>query len=230
MFLMYFFLAFIAIGVVIGVFFIALASSHIKQLTSSIDKVSEKLADTSTDDKTGTILLPVVKMDIKAECNTVLPLPMGAEMCNHSFDVITNQIIHAPHEEKCVIILQCTKCGAMDKTIAVTSPPPPPPPPPPKLPEPPLPKSECRHNWIKEKSVTLDSAYEQMEPLLLNKKGTKQNQAAKNEDVPIFDPASAPPWMFRKQSIKERICSKCGEIDRIVTSNFDLTPEDQILE
>jgi len=211
---------------------------YLRKVNSNLLGVSDKLASHDEDNKAGTVLLPVTKMDVRAECNTVLPLPMGAEMCNHTMDIITNQVIRAPHEEKCVIIMQCTKCGAVDKTIAVTSPPPPPPPPPPRPPEP---RAECRHNWVKEKTITLQSAFEQMEDLL-----KEQQKAARSsvnpykpynprkkttstevveEDATIFDPATAPPWMFQKKCVKERVCSKCGEIDRVVTSNFDVEEE-----
>jgi hypothetical protein len=216
---------------------------YLRKVNTNLVGVKDKLASMHDDgnNKAGTVLLPVTKMDTKAECNTVLPLPMGAEMCNHSMDVVTNQVIRAPHEEKCVIILQCTKCGAIDKTIAVTSPPPKPPPPPP---EPPPPRSECRHNWVKEKTITLQSAFEQMEELLkeqqkaakangtvykpYNPKKKATSDTAVEEDVEktVFDPSTAPPWMFQKKCIKERICSKCGEVDRVVTSNFDVDEEE----
>ncbi len=211
---------------------------YLHKVNGNLVNVKDKLASLHDEGnpKAGTVLLPVTRMDVKAECNTVLPLPLGAEMCNHNMDVVTNQVIRAPHEEKCVIIMQCTKCGAIDKTIAVTSPPPPPPPPPPRPPEP---RSECRHNWVKEKTITLQSAFEQMEDLLKDQQKAKVNGTAAykpynprkkittstevvEEDTPVFDPSTAPPWMFQKKCIKERICSKCGEVDRVVTSNFDV--------
>lgn len=199
---------------------------HLRQVKNDLSNIGGKLASfQQQDDRTGgTILLPVTRMDPKAECNTVLPLPLGSEMCSHSMDIIAKEIIHAPHEERAVIILQCSKCGVMDKTIAVTSPPPKPPP------DPPPPRSECRHVWVKEKTVTLNSAFEQMEEFLKQntlKKTITIKGGKKGEEIEktVFDPSSAPSWMFMKKCVKERICSKCGEIDRVVSSNFEVEEE-----
>lgn len=156
----------------------------------------------------GKVLLPIVKLDPRTvECNTVLPLPIGAEICSHSMEIITNQTIKTQYEEKAIVILQCSKCGVIDKTIVATSPLPPPS------------KSECKHTWIKEKTVTLDSAFEQMEELLKNKNNKEE-----------FSPSKAPSWMFKKTTIRERICSKCGDIDKTVASNFDESDEAHLPE
>lgn len=172
----------------------------------SIDKtfniIADKLSAMSSSEGRATVLLPVTKLDLKAECTTVLPLPVGAELCQHSMTVVVNQTISAPHEEKNVIVLQCTKCGAIDKTVTSTSKPPPPPP------LPPQPVSECRHNWVKEKAVNLDSAFEQMEDVLKSQ--------FKNTDV-----HSLPSWMFKKTTCISRLCTSCGAIDRVVVSNFE---------
>lgn len=169
-----------------------------------------------------TVLIPVVKMDLKSECTTVLPVPIGAEMCHHKMEVITNRVLHTPHEEKCIVILQCTSCGTIDKTIAVTSPAP-------VLPTPPQPKSECRHCWVKEKSITISSAFEQMEDFLKERNRTgaskplvgKKKESAEDEKNSNFDLATAPAWMFQKKICLQRVCSKCGTIDRVVASNFE---------
>jgi RNase P subunit RPR2 len=181
--------------------------------------------DNSKEDRSGTILLPVTKLDPKAECSTVLPLPIGAEMCAHNMEVIVNERLSTPHESRLVVVLECKKCGVIDKTITVTSPPPPAPPPP----KPPEPRSECRHQWVKEKSVTLESAFEQMEEILKQgaTKPKKTSDARKKivdeeEEANPFDPTSAPAWMFAKKFLRERVCSKCGEVDRVVVSNFEV--------
>ncbi len=217
---------------------------YLSKVNGNLVAVSSKLAslhDNKDAKQGGTVLLPVTRMDPKAECNTVLPLPMGAEMCAHKMEVVTEKVIHAPHEERVVIVLQCIKCGAVDKTIAVTSEPPKPPPPPPRPPEP---RSECRHDWEKEKTVTLNSAFEQMEDFLkLNGKskkpastpavsryGSNSKKTGSEEPPPesvFFDPANAPAWMFQKKCIKERVCKKCGEIDRVVTSNFEIEQSEE---
>jgi hypothetical protein len=205
----------------------------LNRVNQNLIKVTDSLSVRGDNNqKTGTVLLPVTRMDPKAECNTVLPLPMGAELCNHSMDVLTSQVIRAPHEEKCVIILLCSKCGAIDKTIAVTSPPPKPPPPPP---EPLPPRSECRHDWVKEKTVTLQSAFEQMEELLKKQQDanksktqypyTRTGKKDEQQQEVSFDAATAPSWMFQKKICLQRICSKCGEIDRAIVSNFDIEEE-----
>jgi hypothetical protein len=197
---------------------------YLRQVKFQLASVGEKMASQSNDDgKAGIVLIPVTKLDPKAEISTVLPLPMGAEICAHNMDVIVKQIIHTDHEEKAIIILQCTKCGAIDKTYAVTSPPP-------KLV---APKSECRHRWVKEKTINLNSAFEQMEELLLkNNKVSYFAPNGKKQPIPkekeeIFDPSNAPSWMFRKTSIRERICELCGTIDRVVSSNFDLKEDEE---
>lgn len=210
-----------------GIIGIIIVANYLSHTNHSLEKISNKLASHNDALHGGTVLLPVTKMDPKAECNTVLPLPLGSEMCNHTMDVITKEVIRAPHEERAIVILQCTKCGVMDKTIAVTSPPPKPPP------EPPPPKSECRHNWVKEKTVTLDSAFEQMEDFLKQnafKKIVVNKNGKKGEEVEkvIFDAASAPSWMFQKKCLKERICSKCGDIDRVLSSNFEVEENEEI--
>lgn len=174
--------------------------------------------------KGGTVLLPVTRLEPNAECSTVLPLPIGAEMCAHKMEVVVKEIIRAPHEERAIIICECSKCGAVDKTIATTSQAP-------KVPIPPIPRSECKHRWVKDKSVTLESAFEQMEEILkqqneksklanpFKKKIGEEEASALKE--PVFDPTTAPPWMFRKTLIQTKTCELCGEVDRVVVSNFN---------
>jgi hypothetical protein len=119
----------LGISIVILLLFVVLALTKVSE---NQEKTTSKLSSmhNSEGQTSGTILLPVIKLDPKAECSTVLPLPIGAEMCAHKMEVVVKEIIRAPHEERAIIICECTKCGAIDKTIAVTSAPPKPPLPP----------------------------------------------------------------------------------------------------
>lgn len=206
------------IAAIISVFVICY---YLHKLCSHLSDLSKKLSQDGDTKNASTVLLPVTKMDLKAECTTVLPMPIGAEMCHHKMEVIANQTLHAKHEEKCVIVLQCTLCGTIDKTIAVTSPIP-------VTPPPPAPKSECRHSWAKEKTITLSSAFEQMEDVLkINGKTNSYKPISKSKDSEDFnfsklDLAAAPAWMFRKTVCIQRICTKCGEVDRAIMSNFEI--------
>jgi RNase P subunit RPR2 len=212
----------IAVAIIVVLLFISTVVYFLVEINKNIKGVRKKLTYEDNNKKGGTVLLPVTRMDVKAECNTVLPVPIGAEMCHHSMEVITNQVLRTTHEEKCVIVLQCIKCGVIDKTIAVTSP----------VPRTEPTRAECRHAWVKEKTITLQSAFEQMEDLLIKDKSSvfkpfKRKIENEEETSPSnFDPSIAPPWMFRKTMCIQRICSKCGEIDRAIMSNFDVDDEE----
>jgi Zn ribbon nucleic-acid-binding protein len=124
-----------------------------------------------------------------------------------------------PHEKRLVHVLKCLKCGLIDKTMAVTSVPPKPTP----VPAPPLPRSECRHRWEKEKVVTLDSAYEQMAKV-------KGNNGQWKKDAKTPDTGKPEPWMFRKVYISVRVCTQCGEIDKNIVSNLEGEDADEPTE
>ncbi len=208
------------------------------------------------------------------DVTTIHPVPIHAATCDHDWETITDQRLEMPHEKKVVVILNCRRCGMLDKTVQITTPPPPPlplPPPPPappcdhdwqsvseqmlevdhekryslvltcrkcgsidktsavtsKAPEPHWTKEQCRHKWEKEKAVTLDSAYEQMlksikvAPTGYGQKTTKVDPEKKL----LLDLNKAPAWMFRKSYVCVRVCTVCGDIDKIVTSNFDIEGE-----
>lgn len=221
-----------SVEVIVGITSVVIICYYLHRLCVHLANLSKKLAQNGDTKNASTVLLPVTKMDLKAECNTVLPVPIGAEMCHHKMEIVTSQVLHTAHEEKCVIVLQCTSCGTIDKTIAVTSPAP-------VLPVPPQPRSECRHSWIKEKTITLSSAFEQMEDLLVKEQGRagsykplgkKKETLDDEEKTSVFDFSTAPAWMFQKKCVKERICSKCGEVDRVVTSNFDIEESEEVEE
>jgi hypothetical protein len=117
--------------------------------------------------------------------------------CHHEWDTLKEERMQNTHEQQYLLILQCKFCGVLDKTCQAI-----------KLPEP---KSECRHNWERQKATTLESAYEQI----------AENFRKKEEP----DPKNFEPWMFRKTYINSRICTRCGEISTIVASNFEIEEE-----
>ena len=89
------------------------------------------------------------------DVTTVLPLPVHAATCDHDWETLTDHVLEMPHEKKVVLVLNCRHCGAIDKTVQVTSPEPPPPEPPP--PPPPLP---CHHEWATMTEQVLDLPHE----------------------------------------------------------------------
>lgn len=198
--------------------------------------------------------------DPKVEATTILPVSLHAASCDHDWSVVTEQIIEMPHEKKCVIILNCTRCGTLDKTIQITSPMPAMPPEPcrhdwDKVIDQKMeneveqklvvvmtcrqcgvvekviqqlaaskPKSECRHQWQTEKKIELDSAYEQMVQGITVK--DQYNKKTKTDKIEL-DLDKAPSWMFKKSYVSIRICSECGEIDKTLASNFELSEDEE---
>jgi hypothetical protein len=147
------------------------------------------------------------------DITTVLPIPLGAATCTHDWEKLAEHVLEMPHEKKVVLILSCRHCGSIDKTVQVTSPEP-------------KGKEECRHQWDKQKSVKLDSAYEQM----LKSISVKQSygKAKIDTDKKInLDLNKAPAWMFRKAYVCEWVCTLCGEVHTTLASNFDVDSEDE---
>ena len=184
------------IGVMLVLIFIALIVMIVRK--PPIVTLKETIKDK--------IIPALNQFDPQAMVTTVCPVPLGATTCSHMWEKELEQTLEMPHEKRLVLVLRCRDCGLIDKTIQVTSPPPKPPDPP-KPYIPPEPRSECRHTWEKEKTVTLNSAYEQ----IVNGGGT----------APSVKEGVLQPWMFRKKHIAIRVCRKCGEIDRCVAANFD---------
>ncbi len=206
------------------------------------------------------------------DVTTVLPVPIHSATCDHDWETMMDQRLEMPHEKKVVLVMSCRRCGAIDKTVQITSPPPPPAPPEPPPPAPPClhdwqtvveqvldvahekkvviimtcrrcgqvdkttevtskpppekakewTKSECRHKWETEKKVVLDSAYEQMLKSISVKENYGRTSKVDSNKKIDLDLNEAPAWMFRKSYVVVRICSTCGEIDKIITSNFEL--------
>ena len=134
------------------------------------------------------------------------PEPSPPGLCSHDWQTLTERVLEVPHEKKVLLVLNCRKCGLVDKTTEVTS-------------VAPKGKEDCRHKWDKQKSVILDSAYEQM----IRSISTKQPYKAKvDTDKKInLDLDKAPSWMFKKTYVCEWVCTLCGEVHTTVASNFD---------
>ncbi len=140
--------------------------------------------------------------------------PVPAPPCSHEWETVERTKLGSENEFKLVLVQKCPKCGSIDKTIEAVKIPLPPVPPEPKPP-----KSECRHKWEVEKSIALDSAYEQMAKAKAKVKANSRTKTDdKSDDVLLEDPQK---WMFRKTLISIRVCSTCGEVDKTVASNFD---------
>jgi hypothetical protein len=142
--------------------------------------------------------------------------PLPAPPCHHDWFTEQCQNLDMPHEKKCVLILKCKNCGALDKTIEVTSP----------TPAPAWTKDQCKHKWDVDKRVLVDSAYEQMlESIKVKSSNYSSIKKIDPNKALDLDLNEAPSWMFRKTYICTRVCSICGEIDKIITSNFNIDEE-----
>ena len=121
------------------------------------------------------------KIDFNQDITTMAPLPLAAATCSHSWDIIDDKVLDMPHEKKHVLVLQCHTCGALDKTMAVTSEAPK------TLPQP------CSHNWVAVTDSTLDVAHEKKIVVIL----TCQNCGAIDKTV---ETTSKPPLSPQSKS------------------------------
>lgn len=192
--------------VVVGLFFGVFLLLGLRIGSGIADRIVKAVKEGSVQKVDGTHVMLYENRD---EYITQLPLPSGAEFCEHNMELVANETITVPHESRCMIILKCAKCGLIDKTIEKTSPAP-------KPPNPVVPKSECHHRWRREKAISLTSAFEQM--AIAHKAINAYN---KNDQGVELDLDKAPPWMFRKACVVTRICERCGEIDHMHASNFE---------
>ena len=203
------------------------------------------------------------KFKSQDDVTTVLPLPIHSATCDHDWETLAEHKLEMPHEKKMVLVLSCRHCGAIDKTVQVTSPEPPPAPAVPcchdwqnlteqvlELPHEkkvvlvlscrkcgmldktketttPVPKGkeDCRHRWDKQKSVTLDSAYEQMLRSISIKQSYGKVKVDTDKKINL-DLNKAPAWIFKKTYVCEWVCTQCGEVHTTVASNFDSSEED----
>jgi len=149
------------------------------------------------------------EFDPSKDVTTVLPVPLGASTCIHRWVVVSEQKLSNAHQERLAVIMKCDGCGAIDKTIQA-------------IPAPPQaapPRAECRHRWDREKTVTLDSAYEQMRKAEEKIPHTQFMKKASQLDATTIEP-----WMFKKTYISRLICNQCGEVITTVASNVE-SPE-----
>lgn len=96
--------------------------------------------------------------DPNKEVTTVSPVSIHAATCQHKWEVVVDKLLDMDHEKKQIIVLECSHCGSLDKTVQVTSPRP-------KLPPPP--KEACNHEWITEHQQLLDMPHEKKTVLVL---------------------------------------------------------------
>lgn len=144
-------------------------------------------------------------IDKGKDCTTVLPPPLGSSICSHVWKPVTSPVtLKAPHEEKVVIVLECAKCGLIDKTIETTSTLPkslPVVPPPPRLP--------CDHDWTEVASEVLDAPHEKRLNVIL--KCNKCGELDKTESVTSKVPKEFLPTLPRAE------CRHNWKIDKQVT-------------
>lgn len=137
--------------------------------------------------------------------------PVKAESpkpCQHTWEVQHNQSLEMSHEKKVVVLMTCKLCGKIDKTVETTG----------KF----SPKSECRHKWVNDEKVVLESAYEQMLKSISKSPQGYQKNPEKKLDL---DLGEAPKWMFKKCYICLKTCSVCGEVNKTVAYNFEENEE-----
>jgi hypothetical protein len=179
---------------VIGILLIAIVA-HLKMILDRPDPKFPQLPESRIISQSA-----VVKAD--ADITTVQPATLGSATCCHSWDVMSDKVLEVSHEMKHSLVLVCHKCGTLDKTIVTTS----------KIPEPPKPqfrREDCCHKWDEEKSVRLESAFEQL-------------SGAKNVNIQKLDIDSLPREFFRKVYTKVRVCRTCGEVNVVQASNYDI--------
>jgi hypothetical protein len=156
-------------------------------------------------------------IDLNKDITTMIPLPLAAATCSHNWDIIDDKMLDMPHEKKHVLVLQCHTCGALDKTMAVTSAAPKPLPPPP-----------CNHNWIANTDSTLDVAHEKKIVVIL----TCQNCGAIDKTV---ETTSKPPvivqppqpksecrhnWEAEKRVLLDSAYEQMLESIKVKTNNY----------
>jgi Zn ribbon nucleic-acid-binding protein len=119
------------------------------------------------------------KLDPDEEVTTITPLSVHAATCVHKWDVLSEKTIEMNHEKRFVCILTCPHCGALDKTMQVTS----------KAP-PPAPKTPCSHEWLTEVSQNLEMPHEKKLVLVLKCK----NCGVLDKTTEVTSPIPAPAW------------------------------------
>lgn len=157
----------------------------------------------------------IERIEIKGDVTTLIPMPMGSDMCKHDWEIISKEKIEGSYEKKVATIAKCLKCGLLDKTVVTIKDPVPP--------NPPIPKSECKHNWQVEKTININSAFEQVaemaKSIQVKNKTTKEIKDI-SENLKLPDMTNAKIDMFRKTYVSIRVCKSCGEIYTVKASNI----------
>lgn len=115
------------------------------QIKSRESKVSEKI----------TYLGGMSKFSPDEDCTTVIPMPLHAATCDHDWEVTVDETMEMDHQIKKIIIMSCTKCGIIDKTVQTTDK------------APPKDKEPCQHDWKTIKDEKLDMPHEQKTILIM---------------------------------------------------------------
>lgn len=79
--------------------------------------------------------------DLPVEHTTRLPLPLGAATCTHAWETTTKETIETEYERTHILVITCTKCGVVDKTIESC-------------------RASCQHDWHQTATVITPSAWE----------------------------------------------------------------------
>lgn len=96
------------------------------------------------------------KFPIDEDCTTVIPMPLHAATCDHNWEISVDETIEMSHQIKKIIIMTCSKCGLIDKTIQATD----------KAPS--KPKEPCEHDWQVIKDEKLEMPHEQKLILIMS--------------------------------------------------------------
>ena len=152
---------------------------------------------------TALFYLKKIAQDTAKTSKKLEELNLRPHTCPHVWEVSTERVIENNDEKKLVLIQKCSLCGILDKTVESL--------------KKERSKTECRHKWIKQKLVNIESAYEQYAGEM--KHATKD---WRDSSKAWLDTKNLGPWAFRKTHVCTYVCELCGEINTIIASNYDL--------
>jgi predicted Zn-ribbon and HTH transcriptional regulator len=119
------------------------------------------------------------EFDPNKDVTTIMPMPLSAATCTHSWTAIVDRVLEMPHEKKQILVLECRNCGMVDKTVQTTSALPPPLPPPP-----------CKHDWTTQHLENLDMPHEKKLIHIM----VCKNCGAVDKTTEVTAPVPAPAW------------------------------------
>lgn len=122
------------------------------------------------------------EFDPNKDVTTIMPLPLSAATCTHSWVPIVDRVLEMPHEKKQILVIECRNCGMVDKTVQTTSALPPPPK---ALPPPP-----CKHDWSCVQYSNLEMPHEKRFILIQ----TCKNCGALDKTTEVTSPVPATLW------------------------------------